>query len=203
MAIATKADFYAWYSVCPRDPVTSRRYTEIRLHYHPANVPILGFDGRLDKILAKYPLVATDSVLVFGAGFGWLCEKIIERIGCLCIGIDTSEYIHLNKDLSPDDELQESIEAAGLGITDGALGQEIWEKFKQMAPRTTAILLQEDLLSQPSMNAVKKALENKWPTHIITEEVWQLLSDTEKTDLQAAFDSIGATIIHVIDGVVI
>ena len=202
MAGGTKQDFYNWYSVSPRDPVTNRRYTKIKLHYHPAVKELMGLAQHYPKLLAKLNLTSTDRVLVVGCGFGWLCEKIIQDVGCACIGTDTSDYITQNKDLSPNDELIEAIVLGGFGIDDGAYGQEVWELFKQDTPRTTAVIAQEDLLNKGSENRVKSSLGGP-PTHIVTEEMWQLLTSKEQVGLEKAFVSLGGIVTHIQDGVVI
>lgn len=207
MAIWDKATYYANYSICPRGVykypdghTESRRFTEIRLHYHPRVIkPIT--KTRVDELFKKYSFTATDKVVVFGAGFGWLCEELESRIGCSTIGIDPSTYVVDNKDLSPDDELLESIIAAGLNITEDP-GKQIWEQFSQPGvARTTANIQDLDLTTSKDRNALGR--DFGIPTHIITEEVWQLFTPQEQTDFTTAFGKVGGTLIHIIDGVII
>lgn len=193
---ATKEDFANWYKVAPRDPVTNRRYTKTKLSYHPAVYPLLGSTQYIPKLLSKLNLTSADRVLVVGAGFGWLCEELIKQTGCTCIGTDTSDYIEDNKTLSPNDELLESIVAGGFAVDDGGYGQEVWELFGQTKARTTATIEKEDLLTKGSENRVKNVLGGD-PTHIITEEMWQLLTQPEKEDLIRAFASLGGTVTHI------
>lgn len=207
MAVYTKADYYATYSVAPRVPYTYpngnteiRRFTNMRLHYHPhAMKPFV--EMRMDKILEQYLFTSLDRVVVFGSGFGWLCEELENRFGCSTIGIDPSPYILDNKDLSPDDELLEALTAAGYTTTEDP-GKQIWEYLSQPGvPRTTANIVDYDLRKAGDKNKLIKEFGE--PTHIITEEVWQTLTDEERTAYQAEFDNLGAISIHVIDGAVL
>lgn len=205
--IWTKAEYLASYSICPRGTyrypdghVEPRRFPEIRLHYHPAVIkPII--QQRYERLIAAKTFSPTDKVVVFGAGFGWMCEELTSRIGCVTIGLDNSQYILDNKNLSPDDELLESIQAAGYNITDDP-GKQIWEQFKQTAPRTTANIQNYDVLTVQGRQSIVQALGGK-PTHVITEDVWQYFTPQEQNDLTAAFTKLGAVVIHIIGEIIL
>lgn len=206
MAIWDKATYTAAYRISPRGVYTypngktePRRFTEIKLHYHPKVMKDYT-TKRLDNILKKYSFTSTDKVLVFGAGFGWLCEELESRFGCATIGLDNSPYILDNKSLSPNDELLEAITGANLTITEDP-GKQIWEQFSDSNPRSIANVQNIDLTSNKDRNALIRDFGT--PTHIITEEVWQLLTLAEQDQFTAIFSDLGSTVIHVIDGVVI
>lgn len=208
MAVYDKADFYASYGVYLTYPDGRRlagyRGPEfegavtIRLHYHPL-VQKRNAEIKADKIIAQYGITSSDKVMIFGAGFGWLGEALTEKTGCKSVGVELSQYIHDTKDTSPDDELQEAIEAGGLSITKGD-GLKVFTDFKQgNVARTSVTLLQETLSNKRSRDTIKGVLKSA-PTHIITEEVWQTLNDMERESYNTSFTSIGGEVIHIIEG---
>lgn len=217
-----KADFYAAYGIYARDPVTGIRYANatipefpgetitLRLHYHPAvkKTDRAIMAGRLVDYFINQgsPLVATDKLVVIGGAFGWLGEALEDQIiGLEVVTIDLSQYVQDSKDQSPDDELIESIIAVGYTITDGYVGQYLFERFTDPAPRSRdgSKILQEDLTTTKSRNSVRKALRQADPTRIITEEVWQILSQADKDQYTAAAANWGVPLTHIIDGVIL
>jgi hypothetical protein len=172
----------------------------VRLHYHPLTQRPAA-SQRADSILSSYPITNTDKVIVFGCGFGWLCEALIAKTGCVCTGLEPSQYVAANKGLSADDELIESIVASGLDHTSGH-GLKIFTDFSDPAPRTSADIDQREVKEIKDRRDLKKD-RGEYNT-VITEEVWQLLTAQEQADYTDAFNFLGATrIIHVVDGVVI
>lgn len=153
---------------------------------------------RADKILAQYPITSSDNVMVFGAGFGWLCEALIAKTGCTCFGVEPSQYVHDTKALSPDEWLIDGIVAAGL---DPALGNGliVFNDFTDPNPRTTATLDQKDVREVKERKDIRR--DRGEVTHIITEEVWQILSAVEQSDYMNAFTTEwpAAQIIHYMD----
>ena len=206
-AIWNKAEYLASYSICPRGVYTypdghtePRRFPEIRLHYHPSVIkPIT--QQRFQRLIAAKTFLPTDAVVIFGAGFGWMCEALTTGVGCATIGIDNSPYILDNKSLSPDDELLESIQAAGYNITDDP-GRQIWEQFRQTAPRTTANIINVDVTTVKGRQDLIKAL-GKQPTHVITEDVWQYFTPDEQNALTAGFNKLGVVVIHIIGEIIL
>ena len=216
-----KADFYAAYGVYAVDPVTRHRFAKFkspsiqggleitcRLHYHPA-VQKQSMQNKAialkDYFIAQgEPLVPADSLIVVGGAFGWLGEMLEDRIGLVACSIDMSNYVQAVKDESPDDELIESIEAAGYTIDDGARGQFLYNKFRTTVRRSRTItrVLQEDLSTPQSRSRVRNALTRK-PTRMVTEEVWQLLTPAEKNVYETAASNWDLTLTHIIDGVIL
>lgn len=210
MAGWTKADYYAAYSICPRGVyqypdghTEARRFVEVRLHYHPAVLSEY-FDKHAQMIIdgVTNPIDASSHVVIFGSGFGWLCEKLVALTGCTCVGVDTSDYIAQNKDLSPDDELEESIVAAGLDKNSG-MGQQVFDQFSKPGPRTTADVRQLDLAVKRDQNILKRDLPNV--THMISEEVWQVIDANTQQEVTSFFNNNypGIEIHHIIDSVFI
>jgi hypothetical protein len=216
-----KADFYAAYGVYAVDPVTRHRFANFssphilggqkitcRLHYHPTAQK----ESMQNKAIAlkdyfiaeNAPLVPADSLIVVGGAFGWLGEMLENRIGLVACSIDPSNYVQAVKDQSADDELIESIEAAGYTHTDGDRGQFLFEKFGDLSPRSRnpERVLQEDLASPQSRNTVRQALTRK-PTRMVTEEVWQILDEADKNVYRTAATTWGLSLTHIIDGVTI
>ncbi len=224
MAGYEKADFYSKYGVYARDPVTRDRYTQsyrnpdilggviitCRLHYHRSSMKesLRNRSIRLKDffIANSVPLVPADSLIVVGGAFGWLGEMLEDRIGLVACTIDPSNYVQAVKNQSDDDELVESIEAAGNTHTDGGVGQFLWNKFRDATPRcrNPDRVLQEDLASPQSRQRVRSALTRK-PTRMITEEIWQgnLLTEAEKNVYRTAASTWNITLTHIIEGTIV
>lgn len=218
-----KADFYAAYGVYARDPVTRHKYARFksphvldgaeitcRLHYHPhVQKPHKAQVAQrlVDYFIAEgVPLTADDRICIIGGAFGWTAEALEDLVpGLEACSVDLSQYVQDTKDSSPDDELIESIEAEGHTHTDGGVGQFLFEKFTDANPRSRdgSKVLQEDLSSNQSRNKIRQALKNTDPTRVITEELWQLIDQTEKDRYTAAAANWGVSLTHIIDGVII
>ena len=218
-----KVDFTAAYGIYAVDPVTRHRYVNFsspnvlgganitcRLHYHPQVIKpskVLLAQRLIDYLIAQgTPLTATDMLCIIGGAFGWLGEALEDLIpGLEVVSVDLSQYVQDTKDLSPDDELIESIEAEGHTATDGGVGQFLFDKFTDPNPRSRngGKVLQEGLDTVKSRNAVRKALQQADPTRVITEELWQILTQAEKDKYTAAAANWGVPMTHIIDGVII
>lgn len=218
-----KADFYAAYGVYAVDPVTRHRFAKfrspnvqggaeitLRLHYHPAVQKPYKFimaQRLVDWFAANgTPLTASDRVAVIGGAFGWTCEALEDLVqGLGAVSIDLSQYVQDTKDLSPDDELIESIEAQGYTHADGGVGQFLFEKFSDPNPRSRdgSKVIKEGLDSNQSRNKVRQALKNADPTWIITEEVWQILTQQEKDRYTDAAAAWGCGLVHIIDNIIV
>ena len=219
-----KADFYAAYGKYPHIPGTNKRLAQyrepglfggqkitIRLHYHPAVIKpesVIKAQRVIDYLITQgTPLTAADRLVIVGGAFGWLGEALEDLIpGLQAVSVDLSQYVQDTKDLSPDDELIESIVAEGYDHTvPSSVGEFLFNSFHDPNPRSRdgSKVLQEDLSSVKSRNAVRKALQSTDPTRIITEEVWQILTQAEQDKYTAAAASWGVPLTHIIDGVII
>ena len=180
----------------------------LQLHWHPlARQSVAAEVGA--KILAAYTITANDKVCVFGCGFDYLGSWLRDNIGCEVVGVDLSQYVQDYKDLSPNLELIEEIQAQGLDETVGN-GLLLFNMFSVGALATYAdtIIVQGDVKNVQVRNQIKQQLGNKNPTVVITDDVWQTLTPQEQADYQAALESwvninTGGQVIHYINGVVI
>jgi hypothetical protein len=208
-----KADFYASYGFYAVDPDTGIRYANaripefpgetitLRLHYHPL-VYRREAARKAQQLLDAGLVSASDSLVIVGGAFGWLGEALELLLpGLETATIELSQYVQDAKDLSPDDELIESIQASGFNETTG-VGLHLFNTFTDPVARSTTVVIQEDMISNKSRNAVKSAL-SRIPTRIITEEVWQILTQAEKDQYTAAAADFGVPMTHFIDGVII
>jgi len=218
-----KAEFYANYRVYAVDPVTRHRFAKFKspdiaggqemtlvLHYHPAAIKPTkaALAARLIQhfIDQGVPLTVADRICVIGGAYNWLGEALEDAIpGMEVCSVDLSQYVQDTKDSSPDDEVIEELTANGYAIDDGGPGQYLYDKFKDPNPRSRdgGKVLQEDLGSPQSRNEVRKALKNANPTRVITEDVWQILDQTEQDRYTAAAANWGVTLTHIIGEVII
>tara|TARA_R110000823_G_scaffold315441_1_gene447605 strand:+ start:1885 stop:2529 length:645 start_codon:yes stop_codon:yes gene_type:complete len=214
MATYEKADFYAAYSFSPVHPVTRIRFAgarspefagfvdynpnvgiTFRLHYHP--FLYRQHAARKAQMLIDAGLVDADSSLVIvGGAYGWLGSELKKLLPTLeAISLDSSQYVQDTKDLSPDAELIESIVASGYDPTlPNSVGEYLFNTFIDPLPRADIPVLTETLSSlELTQNA----------TRIITEEVWQIMSQEEKDGVTVASATWSIPITHIIDGVII
>jgi hypothetical protein len=218
-----KADFYAAYGTYPHVPGTNLRlarhynpdlfgegnFVTCRLHYHPHTIKPekVALAQRLVDHFNDIgdPLLGTDKILIVGGAFGWLGEALEDLVpGLYHITCDLSTYVQDNKDLSPDDELIESINAEGLDETAG-IGLQLFNWFSDLNPRSRqgSRVLQEDLSTNQSRNRVRQAFNNQPPDRAITEETWQVLSPAEQADYINAFTTWNIPYTHIIDNVIV
>jgi hypothetical protein len=134
------------------------------------------------KLIPYFNITSADRVLIVGAAYGWSCEIIEAETGAVCLGVDTSSYIHSTKDLSDRSEIEERIIEAGLDPTQGR-GLELLNKYSTSGPRTNAIVLQEDMSSNQAKDAIRAAFGGVDPTRIYFENmIWH---DTTRNWLRA------------------
>ena len=202
MAGYTKADFYSLYSDCPVCPDTSRRYVEVRLHYHPVLVDRIILDKCVDRRLEKIPLTADDKVLLPGCGFGWLGEKIAARVGCEVLGVEVSDYVFEVKDRNGDIELRDAIEGSRKCdyTADEGVGKEIWDKFSNGRAHSTIPIIYGNYCDGPV------DLGTFVPTVVITEELLNCFRnghEEERLCLLDNLEALGVPTYHIIDGSVV
>lgn len=217
-----KADFYAAYRIYAVDPVTRHRFARFKspdieggaeltcvMHYHPFVIKPQSADKAqrlVDHFITQSaPLTATDTVVVIGGAFGWLGEALEDLIpGLEAVSVDLSQYVQDVKGLSPDDELQEQLEAEGYNITTGP-GLYLFNKFSDPNPRCRRpeMVVQNDLSTVKLRNDVRKLFQRNDVTRVITEEVWQVLTTGEQDRYTAAAANYGASLTHIIDNVII
>ena len=180
-------------------------------HYVPAAIkPLAEHNAAL--LVQHYidqgtPLTSDSTVAVIGGAFGWLGEALEDLVpGLEACSLDTSQYVQDVKALSPDDELIENITASGYDHTlPNSVGEWLFNTFSDPNPRSRSPerVAQNDLSTVKLRNDARKLFQKNAIDHIITEEVWQLLTQEEQTRYTAAAADYGATLTHIIDGVII
>lgn len=198
MAGYTKEDFDNNYSIrieryLPGGVDLSR--PEVRVGYARCMMKQY-LDERWDAVAPHLGLDATSIVVVVGAGFGWGVERLIEITGCTAVGLDISDYVHSVKDTNEIADLEERIVAAGLDLQ-SERAQEILSVYGDANPRCRVNVVNEDLMSVHSRNAVRNEIGNQLPTHVITEDMIQEFTDQEVLDWAAEAEKFGVEIIHI------
>jgi hypothetical protein len=124
---------------------------------------------------------------------------LVDMTGANVVGVDISDYIESEQSVDEAAEWDAAITIAGLDPA-GSRGQKIKAAFHTPGPRSTVVVLKEQLATAGSRNKVKQALGNNVPTHIITEDTIQLFSDAEIAEFMADIDPIGAQVSHIHGG---
>lgn len=161
-------------------------------------------------------LVAGDAVLLVGCGFAYT-SKGLSTLGIRVIGTDLSDYIQAEKGNTEEAEIRAACLAAGVDPdTDQVLGPgatwwnplDLFMEGGRAAPaiRGKGEILEEELRTRGSRNAVLNRFEANWPgvspRYIITEEVLNSIPDAE-ADLVCDYASAGAsewgaTVVHML-----
>lgn len=153
----------------------------VTLNYHRWFIePIIqAMWARLAPVLNVSPL---SNVLVVGAGFGWGVEAFMAETGVTnCVGLDISAYIHAEKDNTEEAEIDAAITATGLDPASGR-GAAIKAYCYDGQPRTNIVVLNEDMQTEQSRNAIRSALGGNWPDVVIIEN----LVDANTTEAEIA-----------------
>ena len=151
----------------PQDP---NQTGPVILHYHRWFVaPIMqAMWARLAPILNIPP---SSNVLIVGAGFGWGVEAFMAETGVTsCVGIEISAYVNAEKDNTEEAEIDAAITAAGLDPASGR-GAAIKAYCYDGQPRTNVVVLNENMQTNQSRNAIRSALGNNWPDVVIIENL--------------------------------
>lgn len=190
------------------------------LHYHPKVIKPYRYQRMPDmpperltlaeRVVAHLdglgtPLTASDRVAIIGGAWNWLGEALEDLIpGLETCSIDLSNYIQTEKDASPDNELVEVIQGQGM-VESSGVGLALFNMFTDPNPRCRdgSKVVQADISTNQGRNKVRQALRNTDPTLVITEEVWQVMSQQEKDEANAASAQWGVPLLHIIDGVII
>lgn len=161
----------------------------------------------IDHFAQTTPLTATSTVIVIGGAYGWLGEALEDLVpGLEAISVDLSQYVQDTKSLSPDDELIESIAASGYDHTlPNSVGEWLYNELSDPSPRSRRpeMVIQSDMSKTKARNDIRKTFQREVVTHVVTEEVWQILTAEEQTRYTAAATGYGAVLAHIIDGAVI
>src|SRR5210317_933461 len=172
----------------------------VYIHYHKYSMkPIL--EARWARMAPVLNIASTELVLIVGAGFGWGIEAFINETGCTTIGIDISAYVQAEKDNTEEAELRQCIIDAGFD-PDSGKGATILAGVFDNQPRSNVVVLNEDMQTNQSRNAIRSALGN-WPTVCIAEDIIDdTTTDAEITQVNNAMDLFAGTqrIIWVHDG---
>lgn len=189
MAGYTKADYDALYSIRVSRHFDGRSpgENEVRINYHRWGMaPILAQQwATLQPVLLIQP---TDKVCVVGAGFGWGIEALVAESGATVVGVDISDYVMAEKDNTEEAELRAAIAAAGLDPDTGK-GAIILAGIYDGQPRSNVVILNEDMQTNQSRNAIKSAIGG-WPNVVIFED----LIDNTTTDQEITFANNAANL---------
>jgi hypothetical protein len=201
MAGWTKQDYADNYSVGVerhlRPPCPNTRKPVKLAYCHWATYPFI--KARLDPLIEILSLDRNDRVLLVGCGFGWGVEYLIEKVGCVTIGTDISDWIHSVKHTDESEDILAEIVKVGLD-PHGERAQQILDFCSRPGPRTRSVILNEDLMTLSSRESIQPYFGNTNPTVIITEDMIQLLTDAEITGWVHEVDLLAATVCHLHNG---
>jgi len=148
-------------------PAENRPGVVIRYHRLYMKPMIAAMWAKLQPILNILP---GDFVCVVGAGFGWGVEAVIAETSATVVGIDISDYIATAQSTTEEAELRAEVAAAGLDPDTGR-GLEVMSFIYDAQPRTSVVVLQEDMSSSQSKQAIRAALGNVWPSVVVYENI--------------------------------
>ncbi len=200
----TKADFDAAYKYNAEwDKGRPNTRPGIKLHY-TREIQIPQCDKRAQHIIDHMGWTAPGpTVVVLGAGFGWLVECFEARDPSYTnmVGVDTSLYIQAEKDNTEEADIDAAIASVGL---DPATGEGLSIKSRRFADtgirsRTSKGILNKDINKAQERKEIRTALGlsgNEKPQFILTESIIESLTDQEVIDGTSQLLSWADEVIH-------
>jgi len=193
----TKADFDADYSIGAEPEGHPNTRPEVRLNYH--RVVLLPFAQRRAEFLKRhFQWPPTSTIVVVGAGFGWLVESL-EALGYTnVLGTDTSPYIQAEKGKSEDTDIDMAITAVGLDPagTDATLRTRLRSGNRKQTSRD---IFDEDIGDVSSRDRLRDVFARDVDI-AISEQVLPTLDDAEAVSLSADMHVLGLSteVVHIV-----
>jgi hypothetical protein len=188
-----KAMFDMAYDVSAEPDGHPSTRPEIRLHYH-RYVLYPEALRRAQFFVQQFNLTSATNVLVVGCGFGWTVEALV-GMGIPAVGTDVSPYIHGNKDLSEDSDIQAAVQAANLSTTSGE-GMGHFNRLRGDGVRTRGTVMNEDHSNNASRGRVKRAFANNTIHLAISEDIVTSLTDAECLQVRTFLANYTVPICH-------
>lgn len=140
------------------------------------------------------------SIVIVGAGFGWLAEAFEDLGFTHVLGIDISAYIQSEKDNTEETEIDMILTAAGLDPLTGP-GQQIKGQVFDGGNRSRASrgVLNANASINSHRNTIRQALGlsgNQRPDILLSESVLENFTDQEAIDNTAAIRDWGPALVH-------
>lgn len=150
------------------------------------------------RIIQGCELTNTDEILIIGAGYGWVAEKIEELLpGIRVVAIDNSAHINGNKGESDEAEIRQLMLDQNFD-PDGADAERLNE-LTDKGPRSRHhTLLNEDALSGGSRARIRQARVKNDFDWAITENVLPWLFDDECELLTTVMHSLAVSVAHLV-----
>jgi len=162
-------------------------WQEVRLNFHRAGMMSV-CDARARDLIDGLGFTVKDTVLIVGAGFGWLAECLKIRLpGIMTVCTDISPWIHFAKNETETAEIDAAVRAAGI-----LPGTEAYDAamtaLDDGGTRARETVENVDILD----TVARKGLLNKYGpfTWAITEQVLPWLTDTEAVALDDAMHAV-------------
>ena len=150
------------------------------------------------RIISGCGLSASDEILIIGAGYGWVAEKIEELLpGIRVVATDNSAFFNGNKGESDEQEIRGRMISQGLD-PDGA---DAWrfDRLTDRQPRAKHhTLLNEDGLSGGSRAQIRQARNKNDFDWAVSENVLPWLFDNECTGLSSAMHQMAPNVAHLV-----
>lgn len=172
----------------------------IKLHYHRA-VLRPAADRKAAGISQAMGWTAPGpSIVMVGAGFGWLAEAFEDLGFTRVVGIDISTHIQAEKDATEEAELDGILTAAGLDPASG-IGAQMKGRVFDGGPRTRSSrgVLNANASINSNRVTIRQALGlsgNQRPDILLSESVLENFTDQEAVDHTAAIRDWGPALVH-------
>lgn len=170
-------------------------WRQVKLHYH-RHVMLPVCDARAGNLVTALGLTAADSLLLVGAGFGWLAERLKRRVpGLTVVCTDTSPWVHAEKHNVETAEIDAIVRAAGLLPGTGKY-KTAMTVLDDRGPRAREVVEDLDVLKAP----VRRTLVRKYGpfTWALTETLLLWLTDAEALELDRAMHAVAPKVVHMV-----
>lgn len=150
------------------------------------------------RIIEGCGLSAADEILIVGAGYGWVAEKIEELLpGIRVVAIDNSAHFNATKGQS--DEAEIRVRMVAQGFDPGGVDSWRLDKLTDKGVRARHhTLLNEDGLSNGSRARIRQARVKASFDWAVTENALPWLSDAECQTLSAEMHKDAVNVAHLV-----
>lgn len=159
------------------DVAACPEYPHVRLSYHRAALYHTLFADRAAHIPPLLGWTPDTHIVILGCGFGWFVEHLHARGYPHVIGADTSTFVHAQKHLTEEADIDAALHAAGHPPHEG-IGAAIKARLFDGGPRARVPIYNEDARTLVSQVRLRQGLGGQIDV-VYTEDVLSTLTDVE------------------------
>ena len=187
----TKEQFHKSYSIGVESMGYPASRMPVRMQYHRC---VMMEMKRGHAAIVANELPGGSTVLVIGAGFGWLEEILREmRADLHIVSSEISEYVHSVKNTTEQKDIEDNMTAVGLTVED-----ERWHELMGICldgKRSRVSLFAHDITNLTGRESLIQLIDTDVYDYVITEDVLPCITG-DASDLLVNCEVMGNNVIH-------